>query len=90
MTPMPVTLSPYRRFVCWMGLKAAKRGQLSPQRFCGRDAERYRIHSFRFSLMDAGDPYVTVEMWLCPVHAAKIKKAGYGVTKITLDNQPSK
>lgn len=78
----PVNLSPYRAGVCWHGVKAAQRGPVSPQRYCGKGADLYEVHSHRLDPMNPRK-YVTVQMWLCYSHVVNLEKRGYKVTKVS-------
>lgn len=77
----PVSVSPFRRGVCWYGLRAKAKGQLSAQRYCGAGGDYYKVDSKRINPMD---PAYTIKvfMWLCYKHVQEMEKRGYVVTKV--------
>ena len=74
-------LSPYRRGVCWHGIKKAE--ALGPERFCGKGAGRYRVSKTVYTgEQQTGfnplTPSVEVrEMWLCYKHVTAMETRGY-------------
>jgi len=69
----PVTLSPYRKGVCWHGVKPDK---LGASRWCGVPCGRYRV-TRPTREGDAPGFLFSAEMWLCTKHAKLMERKGY-------------
>jgi hypothetical protein len=79
----PVHLSPYRKGVCWFGVRAKETG--GHQRWCGIPCGKYRINTNRRNLgsVAQGNRILVVEeCWLCTKHAKAMQERGYQVTSV--------
>ena len=87
-TPLSA-FSPYRRHVCWHGLRKADAE--GPERFCGKGASRYRVTKTTYTgEQQVGcnplSPSVEVqEMWLCYKHVTAMETRGYVCSPIPED-----
>lgn len=89
----PVMLSPYRKYVCWHGMK--RKEAHGPERFCGEFGERC-IVSRPTEMIDRllgrlfHEPFKwtrpssnSITVYLCRKHREKMQEKGYIVTKVT-------